>query len=302
MTALTSGGQVISIANHPLRVFANDDPARPRINHTSAIIMIHGRRGDAQKCLDTAQTICAQVNLPQLIIAPLFISPADSPATPETLHWPDAQWMAAEAACGPSGISSFTVLDTLIAMLSDRTRFPALRHITLAGHSAGGQLLQRYAVFFENSSSRLPVSFVIANPGSYLYLDPIRPASNGFAIPDAAQYPGFDDWKYGLQNRPAFLPRVSASYAQHNITYLLGALDNDPDAAALDKRPAARPQGANRLERGQNHWRYLTQKFSSALRHNLIIVPQTGHDMTAMFSHPSAASALFATTPTRSPL
>ncbi len=291
---LSPQAQFISIAHHPLRVFANDDLAHPAVEPTSAIVLIHGRWGDAQLGLDTVQTIATRLNLPRLIIAPQLSHGAAGP--PDMLQWPDAKWMAAELA-EPSGISSFTVLDTIIAMLSNHAQFPAMRHITLAGHSAGAQLLQRYSVFFESAACRLPVSFVIANAGSYLYLDPIRPHHGGFAIPDAAQYPGYDDWKYGLQNRPAFLHGPATNYAQQNITYLLGALDNDPADPGLDKRPAVRPQGESRLARGQNYWRYLTQKFGKALRQQCLIIPQTGHNMAGMFNHPSAAEALFSSKP-----
>ena len=43
-------------------------------------------------------------------------------------------------------VSSFAVLDALLQMLSDRQHWPALDLVVLAGHSAGGQFVQRYAV------------------------------------------------------------------------------------------------------------------------------------------------------------
>jgi pimeloyl-ACP methyl ester carboxylesterase len=52
----------------------------------------------------------------------------------------------AESIEGTKNVSSFRVYDDLFAWLADRSRFPALKRIVLAGHSGGGQVVQRYAI------------------------------------------------------------------------------------------------------------------------------------------------------------
>lgn len=121
---------------------------------------------------------------------------------------------------GPSqSFHSYDVFNVLLARLQNPTYFPNLRAITLFGFSAGGQTLLRYAHWpvvhnhtlndaqkrtgsFERdatapNASQVQVEFVVADPGTYLYLDNRRAwvgahqnrssinESSLFAVPDA---------------------------------------------------------------------------------------------------------------------
>lgn len=69
-------------------------------------------------------------------------------------------------------------MDTFVKLLSDERLFPKLEAITLLGHSAGGQFVQRYAlmtVLPTAPRAGLSVRYVIANPSSFAYLDASRP-------------------------------------------------------------------------------------------------------------------------------
>ena len=77
-------------------------------------------------------------------------------------------------------------MDRLLAALDDKARFPALKEIVVAGHSAGGQYVQP-------TLSAL-VRYLVANPSSYLYLEPWRPVNGN----PAELCPGFNKYKYGL--------------------------------------------------------------------------------------------------------
>ncbi|MDH5254632.1 MAG: hypothetical protein OEW72_01840 [Gammaproteobacteria bacterium] len=60
--------------------------------------------------------------------------------------------------------------------------------VAIVGHSAGGQFVSRYA-----AGTRLKgLTFIAANPGSYMYLDRNRPVSGVCA--------GFNDYRYGLDD------------------------------------------------------------------------------------------------------
>jgi pimeloyl-ACP methyl ester carboxylesterase len=70
-------------------------------------------------------------------------------------------------------LSSFDAIDSILARLADRSVFPNLAHIVLAGHSAGGQIVQRYAVVGTGTDKLtalgVRVRYVVANPSSYAY-------------------------------------------------------------------------------------------------------------------------------------
>jgi hypothetical protein len=114
--------------------------------------------------------------------------------------------------------SSFTVIDEMMKLLNSSSLFPNLGLATLAGHSAGGQTVQRYAISshiqpYTSPDSppgsylreEVPVRFVVANPSSFTYLDERRWAyhcvtSQQKCSPGALMVPSPDNYRYATNN------------------------------------------------------------------------------------------------------
>lgn len=106
----------------------------------------------------------------------------------------------------------------------------------------GGQLIQRYSIVGGGPSARtgLSVTYVIANPSTYLWLDSQRPAK---------QCPEQNKYKYGLDGMREALAiyepaqhevaELWTRYAGRTVHYLHGDNDNGKG----DGRPAAMAQG-----------------------------------------------------------
>jgi pimeloyl-ACP methyl ester carboxylesterase len=196
----------------------------------------------------------------------------------------------------PGAVSSFGALDQIIKHLGNRTLFPVLREIVVAGHSGGGQVVQRFALTGHDHPSLqtegIRLRFVVANPSSYAYFSPQRPVP--FKVADC---PGFNDWKYGMQHLPAYAKGQSAeqleqAYVSRDITYLLGQQDTDPNHPALDKSCEAETQGAYRLIRGHNYFDTLKQRHPR-LTQKLVEVPGVGHNGAGIFTSPEGQKVLF---------
>jgi hypothetical protein len=266
---------------------------------TRALIVLHGRLRNADAYFEVARDAAA--GLDTLLIAPQFLTELDAAAhafAPQVLRWEGAEWMAGAAASAPAPITGFTALDALFDRLCDRDRFPALQSIVFAGHSGGGQVAQRYAILTRHGER---LRFVIANPSSYAYFSPERPAPDGgFAVPPPNAFPGYNRWRFGMADRPADAAGSSDAalerrYLEREVVYALGAADCDTAHPALDRSPQAQAQGANRLERGRNYFRYLHARHGESLHHRLIEIPGVGHDPGGMFGSPLLHGALFGT-------
>ncbi len=126
---------------------------------------------------------------------------------------------------------------------------PNLSRVVVAGHSGGGQVAQRYAMLSREGDALagrgIAVSYVVANPSSYAYVTPERPGPT-------ADCPGYDRWKYGLQDLPRYAggaapAALEAAYVARPVTYLLGGRDTDPHHPALDRSCMAETQGRSGL-------------------------------------------------------
>jgi pimeloyl-ACP methyl ester carboxylesterase len=211
-----------------------------------------------------------------------------------------ASWEAGEPATRPAAISSYEAIDAILARLSDHGLFPNIREIVLAGHSGGGQIVQRCAIVGHQiaavEKAGIALRYVVANPSSYVYFDEFRPVSGA-----AFNCLGFNTWKYGLHNGPSYLgsPPSSATletaYISRRVTYLLGAEDNDPNGPDIDKACAAEVQGATRLQRGANYFSYLQSRHETGLEHRVLLVPGVGHDARAIFNSACGIYSLFGT-------
>lgn len=134
------------------------------------------------------------------------LSTYDSAPAETTLVWQGDSWAEGADSIAPTVIdagegrtpytappmSTFEVLDAIIAQLTNTTTYPRLDTIIVAGHSLGAQFVQRYALIGAVPSRSIPVHFFIANPGSFAYLTSQRPYSTADCMDS------YDAWKYGL--------------------------------------------------------------------------------------------------------
>jgi poly(3-hydroxybutyrate) depolymerase len=146
----------------------------------------------------------------------------------------------------------------------------------LLGHSAGGQLLSRFAALVPNAARRI----IIANPSTYLWPTRDRAFPYGFgALPDA------------LSNDEAF-----RRYLAQPVTIFLGTADVTRDSS-LNVSESAMRQGANRYERGVHVFqtaREVAHIKGWTFNWRLVEVPAIGHSARGMYASAQAEAALFA--------
>ncbi|HKU80964.1 MAG TPA: hypothetical protein VJP76_02255, partial [Candidatus Tumulicola sp.] len=231
---------------------------------TRAVIVVHGVLRDADYYYDTGALAVADARAAHtLLIAPQFVERGDLAGhhVPAATLWWDAHWPGGSDALSPAPVSSYDVFDAMLARLSDRARFPKLRSITIVGHSAGGQIVQRYAVVGKapqlDPGSRIPVHLIVANPSSYFYFGDYRPRPQ----PDCSDY---NQWRYGLAGAPPYVTGTDAQlerrYVERHVTYLLGTADTNPNEDDLDRSCGGEAQGPYRFARGKNYIAYLARR------------------------------------------
>jgi len=211
--------------------------------------------------------------------------------------WGARDWAAGlDAKVSPFALSSFKVLDDLLLKLTEKKDFPNLTSVTLAGHSAGAQLVQRYAVLNKVDETvrarSLDLRYVVANPSSFLYFTAQRPFENTFKDFPIQECPTFNDYRYGLQNPIPYAQgktghELFKRYAYRNVVYLMGGRDHDPDHKYLDKTCPALAQGSDRLSRAKAFVRY--ERFlagrSNKINHLAYEVVGVGHDQEKCLDH-----------------
>jgi pimeloyl-ACP methyl ester carboxylesterase len=281
----------------PLYASADWNQAQPAV--TRAVIVLHGLHRDAGTYFRSGLAAARDARSNALILAPQFLADDDIAANalpPAMLHWGWNDWSGGLAAHGPVPASAFDALDAVLARLADRSLFPALQHVVLVGHSAGGQVAQRYAVV-GNGAAKLTaegvsMEYVVANPSSYLYFSADRP------VPEPATCRRVNRWKYGFSGRlPAYVTGTPASYearfARRDVTYLLGGADTNPDLPVLDRSCAAEAQGDTHLSRGVAYFQYLKARHPTGLTQTLHIVPGVGHNGRRMLTSAAGLAAIF---------
>jgi pimeloyl-ACP methyl ester carboxylesterase len=280
-----------------------------------AVVMVHGaqRNGDGYYGTALASAASRGVLLKSLIVAPHFKG-SDGPSCRDAveegeLYFGCQAWNAGYPAINSAlKTTSFDAMDRIVQMLSDRSRFPNLKSIVLAGHSGGGQFMQRYAASNQiEPKIRLPIRYVVANPSSYVYLNDARLRSDAVCTPegkctgpfgpywDRTSCTAYNRYRYGLDGATGYVAGVGATsirrqFPTRNVTYLIGDLDQLQDSD-LDKSCGAQAQGVNRRERGINFWNYMRSQYQA--EHKLVMVPRCGHNAACMFASSTGSKTLF---------
>ena len=217
----------------------------------TVVIVVHGSARNADDYL-----CCMNSALPEkdsfanntiMIVSPWLLTPLDPEVhlisqvkDAKPLIWsedgPIAHTWRYGADALNANFSAYAVVDVVLKQLNnDRVRFPRLRRVVVAGHSAGGreyesvsftfyflkltfifssyslEFTQRWALLsnspvLENhraNGSRLDIRTVVANPRSFCFLDDRRYINGTFQIPpeeDIRNCPDYNAWEWGLGN------------------------------------------------------------------------------------------------------
>jgi pimeloyl-ACP methyl ester carboxylesterase len=264
---------------------------------TRAIVVVHGVLRDADYYYDTSVIAAnaAHALNDTLVIAPQFVEKSDlagHAVSPQTLYW-SSQWPGGSDAIAPAPISTYDVFDAIIARLSDPARFPKLREVVIAGHSAGGQIVQRYAVVGKApqlDGGRVPVRLVVSNPSSYFYFTDWRP----YPQPNCAEY---DEWRYGLRGAPRYVmgsaAELEARYVRRDVVYLMGTADVNPNEEDLDRSCGGEVQGPYRFARAEQYIAYIGGRHPAGTAQRYAFVRGVPHDNRRMFTSACGIAAIF---------
>jgi beta-aspartyl-peptidase (threonine type) len=252
-----------------------------------------------------------------MIIAPGMIGDdhvRDNPKRYQGKHFPywPGGWREGAPSVNTPQVSNFDLLDGMVLHVA--SRFPNVKSIVHAGHSAGGQLVSRYSfgtpVYDTLRGRGIFVRYVISNPSSVLYFDRQRPdlvTGKGFIdyrsrVPVLAggECRDFNTYKYGLDGMVPYMTRrpvaaMLASFRQREVYLLQGESDTDPNADGLDLDCPGRLQGRFRLERGQRYYEYLGHFFGPEIYKTkfLSLTPGVGHSGANMFKSDAGKPIIF---------
>lgn len=286
-----------------LLVSAPLDAPSPDIRR--AVVVIHGADGNADSYFRTVTKAAAMAGkaAETLVIAPHFVEQRDVNIPQGQLVWSrSADWRAGALSMRDvtPRVSSFEVIDRVLAQLADPARFPNLTAVVLAGHSAGAQFVQRYAIAEPEDPTLAPrMLYVVANPSSFLYLDARRPdpgQPSSFRVPANARCET-NRFKYGFEQSNGYFQRESPAvmterYRARRVIYLAGERDTDPQHKMLDRNCAAMAQGATRFARIGAFTAYM-DAFYAPHAHRLVTVPGVAHTARGMFQSERGLKVLF---------
>lgn len=266
--------------------------------------------------------IASPGTLRTLIIAPQLVDYDELPNETrlrrewDLLYWKDGRFWGRDSAdlqvARADVISSIDVYDQLLRHLVFAERFPDLRQIVVAGHSGGGQLVNRLAALSRfTPPDGVNIRYVIMNPGSWLYFSKKRydfgDPANGFRIPDdaalerllpqtnhpdlplAAVRKNYDKYGYGLSTRTeergyGYVGATTDTeardhYHQRVVVHLIGTSDTNVKPLSI----GALTQGEHRYQRAVTYREHLADEgVWNPVLHAYAEVPDVGHDGEAM--------------------
>jgi len=332
LSSIVSKAQVDSVGTRKLMMNINGSALKiPYFsNHSldttdygiaNAVIVIHGTNRNADDYyanMSNAASMRPFETDSLIIIAPQFLTEVDIDSFSldnEHLYWSNGGWKSGSNSRNnvtnprPEKIPSYAVLDTVMLRLAQK--FPNLESIVFTGHSAGGQVTNRYSAttpIVDTLCIQFEVStkFIVANPSSYLYLDEKRRVSatvDQFSVP-VAVCSGYNDWKYGLINLYTYPANVGVNsirnmFEKRQVVYLLGENDNDSNSTSLDISCEAMLQGNHRLERGAIYHNYLVDYYGNSILsyHSIDTIPGVGHSNFDMYTSTIGLYHLFESYP-----
>jgi hypothetical protein len=336
ITATPDCNEWITVGKGPGRsmVFRSYPLLKRNDNVTRALIMVHGTNRNADRYFLSAlsATFLANKIGETEVIAP-WIRSNEGRGCADKLEENEVNWSCGGDSWKSGGnasnfkdLSSFDFVDQILRELADKKNFPNLKTIVVAGHSAGGQFVNRYEMFNKvHETLGVPVQYVVANPSSYAWPDSTRPLPVDDAMPDNAKAAwnseevhtkfsfgaytpaagdtraqgcatSYDVWPYGLKDRKGTYTsgltedQIKKQLVSRPTTYLLGQVDVLP-LGGFDSGCSAMAQGATRRARGEAFVKFIDQELGGTSK--AVIIPECGHNDRCIYTTDEALAVIF---------
>ena len=284
--------------------YHSHDWQSPDQNVRVAVLFIHGTKRDSENYFDRVVHAAEVAGAAEktVILVPQFS--IEEEAAANQLFWSQAGWKQGDLAQNARKefkISSFDVVDELLSKLTTSKAFPNLERISVIGHSAGGQFVNRYVCAADLAKAHgIQVQFVIMNPSTYLYLDGQRfcdgQCLNESDLKEVA--PEYNNYRYGLEGLNTKMNQIGKdAIAERMVTrrcYYFGGTA-DTLEAYLDVTLPAMQQGVNRYERFKNYRAYVESFHDKRWKQNSSFreIPHVGHSSADTMASPVISEVLF---------
>jgi pimeloyl-ACP methyl ester carboxylesterase len=298
-------------------------------NVRRALIMVHGTNRNADHYFSTAvaAAFLAGALDDSVVISPRIASSAgncrDTLAANE-VSWSCTgdSWRSGGTAASHPDLTSFDFVDQILKKLANKSVFPNLRAIVVAGHSAGGQFVARYQMANRvHDTLGVPITYVVANPSSYAWPDSSRPQPIDDAAVDSAKgawetekvhtkfsygpfeasaCANYNRWPAGLENRSSGYTaktrddQLKKQLVSRPTTFLFGQVDTLP-LGGFDSSCPAMAQGATRRARGEAYVKYVNERLGA--NHAVQIVPECGHNDRCVYTTDAVLPVVFPKAP-----
>ena len=278
---------------------------------TKLLLAIHSSNFNAdmylKNSLDLAKKMGKQDST--MVLAPQFLitSLLDKRVKRDFLYWEVPPFRASSKALYKNRkvqVSAYEILDDIVKKISFSGNFPNLKEIVVFGHSAGGQMVNRYAAYSNIVTSNIKIRYVVMAPSSYVYFNKQRYVKNShynFFIPKIPTKK-YNRWGYGTERLYSVHKRnhvtakaMEQQYRNAHVSYMVGSRDNNVNDSSLAKGLAAMLQGKHRLDRAIIYHKYLQIYFSRDIvkQHKLYIVDGVGHSSKGLMNSKKGYEVFF---------
>jgi len=276
-----------------------------------AIISLHGdgRNADEHFNIIGQATVNAGLEDSTILLAPVYPFQDDINQYnlgDDVLYWSDTDWNAGDLSRNtqsnprPFRISSFSTMDSIYHRLVENN--PNLKRIVLTGHSAGSQMVVRYAAGgraqADLTETGIDFVFVPTNTPSFLYYDDNRVLNQNAEVFEfgPSDCGSASQYKYGLDNLNQYMENtgeatIIENHKQSGVTYLIGQYDFGGQTNTC----ARMVQGSSRLIRTHVYFSYIGFFYGDSIynNHRMAEIPAAYHEFDEIVFTDCGMNALF---------